>query len=436
MVDGMSDQVQVWMRGLGVSIPERCLTNEALEKGMPWLRTSAQWISEHTGILQRHVADADKWATDLGYEAAAEALKNSGLKPDEIDFVLFATNTNPQIYPAGAARIQGRFGKDEKGRLKMRRAGALDLQMGCASWLGAIGIAMGLIRGGTFANILVVGADVATRMVDWSDRDAILLGDAGTACVLSRDPRPDGVSDLPQLEMLSFFSRTDPLTADAIYQKGPLNPSNDPFNFLGRDLPVDLDPLKARKALYPPEFFGGPEEDRMQFFKMDGRKVYRFVRGTVPREGYLEVLRDAGLLGDAPEELGLDSIRGLDEVREKDRRAAIANYLSSKIDCFVPHSANLSLNQELAEGMKIPFENMYITLHKYGNTSAASVGLSLYEGFRQEGRYHTLTKRDGKGEIKVPSREIVVKKLAPGMNCLLLSFGAGNSWNSLMARVV
>lgn len=423
------------MRGLGVSIPDRCLTNEALEKGMPWLRTSAQWISEHTGILQRHVADSDKWATDLGYEAAKEALELSGMEPEDIEMVLFATNTNPQIYPAGASRIQGAFGKDERGRLRMYRAGALDLQMGCASWLGAMGMAMGMIRGGTFSNILVVGADVATRMVDWSDRDAILLGDAGTACVLSKDPRPSGVSVFPQMELLSFFSRTDPLTADAIYQKGPLNPENDPFNFLGRDIGVDLEPLEARKALYPPEFFGGPEENRMQFFKMDGRKVYRFVRGTVPREGYLEVLRSAGLVEDAPEELGLDSIQGLDEVKDKERRMAIASYLASKVDCFVPHSANLSLNQELAEGMKIPFERMYITLHKYGNTSAASVGLSLYEGLRQKGRYQTLTKRDGQGKIKVPSREITVKKLEPGMNCLLLSFGAGNSWNSLMARV-
>lgn len=393
---------------------------------MPWLDTSAQWIAEHTGIRRRHVAAKDQHATDLGFRAAQEALRHSGLAPEDIDLILLATNTSQFVYPAGAARIQAAFGEDSHGRLRMRRAGALDIQQGCASFLGGIVLAEGLLRGGTFSNILVVGADVASRMVDWRDRDAILLGDAGTAAVLSNVAPTNG--DGRTLEILGHFMRTEPRMADAITQRGPLNAANNPIDHIKNGGPG------PDHALYRTDFFGSTSNGDHRFFRMDGRKVFRFVKGTVPRTGYLQALRHAGLLDNAPPSLGLDELPSLDEVGDRERRAEIAKYLSSTFDLFVPHGANLALNQELAEEMGIPFDRMYITLQKYGNTSAASVGVSLYESMRQEAHFTTLTKRDVRGRATVVGRETTVRKLEPGQTALLVSFGTGATWNYVLAR--
>ena len=422
---------RVWLKGLGVYLPSASLTNEEIETGMPWLRTSAQWIAEHTGIRKRHVARPDQHATDLGFFAAREALELAGLEPEDIDLVLMATNTSEFVYPSGAVRIQHAFGVEDDGNLRMKRAGALDLQQGCSSFIGGIGMGAGMIRGGQFERILVVGADVATRMVDWTDRDSILLGDAAAACVLTGDDAPTN-GEQPALEILGHFMRTDPTQADAIFERGVLNTQNNPFDYLGRDIQGD-DAESRRRALYPPEFFGTLENNGHRFFAMDGRKVYRFVKRTVPRQGYLEVLERSGMLDDRAERFG--GIDSVDDVRDRGLREDLCDWLASKVDMFVPHSANLSLNQELAEEMRIPLERMYVTLDKYGNTSAASVGLSLYEALRHEARYTTLTKRDGQGRIKVPGREIVVPKLESGQTAMLLSFGAGNSWNYVMARM-
>lgn len=420
---------RVWLRGLGVYLPEASLTNLEIERGMPWLDTSAQWIEEHTGIRKRHVAGPHQHASDLGFLAARQAVELAAVPLEAIDLVMLATNTSEFVYPAGAGRIQMAFGTDGRGRLLLRNSGALDLQQGCSSFVGGIGMAAGLIRGGHFHNILVIGADVATRMVDWTDRDAILLGDAAAACVLSGGPKPAHL-EIPPLEILGHFMRTDPTKADAIVQRGVLNVANNPFDHLQRDLDTDADSLRA--ALYDSGFFGTMQNGDHKFFEMDGRQVYRFVIGTVPRQGYLEVLERSGLLEDRPD--WMQGIHSVAEVKDRQLRRKVCSYLASQVDLLVPHSANLTLNQDLADEMQIPWERMYVTLQKYGNTSAASVGLSLFEALRHESRYTSLTKRDGRGEISVASREIVARKLEEGQTALLLSFGAGNTWNYVMTR--
>ena len=418
----------IHLHGLGVYLPPMSLTNEQIEKGMPWLKTNARWIAEHTGIRARRIADPDQLATDLGYLAAKQTFELSGFEPEEIDLILLATNTAHWVYPAGAGHIAVAFGKGDDGRMRMHQAGALDVQQGCASFIGAVGMAAAMVRGGGFRNVLVIGADVVTRMVDWTERDAILLGDAATSCIVSAE-EPRAAAETPSFKVLGHFMRTDGERSDVIQQRGVLNVNNHPLTFLDKHPPQEEIP-----ELYGEGFFGSNKPGERRFFEMDGRQVYRFVTGTVPREGYLEVLRRSGLLEDAPEGLGLDEIDSLEQVRSRGQRREIAQYLATKVDMFVPHSANLSLNQELANEMGIPFERMYVTLHKYGNTSAASVGISLYEALRQESRYLTLTKRDGRGEIKVPSREVVVPPIEPGQRALLLSFGAGKSWNYLMVE--
>ncbi|MFQ5505050.1 MAG: 3-oxoacyl-ACP synthase III family protein [Planctomycetota bacterium] len=421
------------MTGLGIYLPESFLTNEQIETGMPWLDTDARWIVEHTGIQKRHVAAKDQHTTDLGFLAAKEALDLGGVEPQDIDLILMATNTSRYIYPAAAVRIQQAFGTDPRGRLIMHRAGALDLQQGCSSFIGGIGLAFGLIRGGTFKRVLVVGADVASRMVDWTDRDSILLGDAAAACVLTSE-EPSRPLAFPPIEILGHFMRSDSKNADAISQKGPLNAANHPFDHIGRELIESNGHPALREQLYGRDYFGDMAEQGHRFFRMDGRQVYRFVKGIVPRQGYLEVLKTSGLLEDAPPELGIDALSSLEDIKDRALRREVVQFLASKVDLFIPHSANLSLNQELAEEMGVPFERMYVTLHKYGNTSAASVGLSLYEALRHPSCYTTLTKRDGKGDVKSGGCQVSVGTLEAGQTALLLSFGAGNSWNYVMTR--
>ena len=411
--------VPVFITGLGIGVPERVLSNEQIEGDMPWLETSADWIREHTGIRQRHVAAPGQNATDLGYVAAVEALEHAGCPPQDIDLVVFATNTAHFVYPAGAALIQERFranaGNGEP--CAMSRASALDVQQGCASFVGAIAIGTAMIRGGDCQRVLVIGADVASRMVDWTDRSAVLLGDGAAACVLSREvPKPRG--GLPALEVLATFMRTVP-DPDSISQRGVLDSRNDPFQHI--EYAATIPGRVTRESLYARLAKPDSDAERHRHFRMDGPKVYRFVRRTVATIGYVEVLQRAGLLPDCPT---LGSSGDLVE------RAA------QVVDRFVPHGANMFLNQELADQMRIPYENMAITLPEYGNTSAASVGLTLHSLLRGPVEYGTVAKRGPNGSVTIPERAVRVDPLRPGHVALLLSFGAGASWNYVVTRAL
>ena len=150
--------------GTGMSVPDLVVTNEELAARMD---TSDEWIRQRTGIQERRwISHDDETPASLAQAAAQQALEQAALEISDIDIILLATNTSQFIYPAGAGRIQNAFGKDGKGRIRMRNATALDLQQGCASFLGGIVLAHGMIRGDIFPNVLVVGADVSTRMLD------------------------------------------------------------------------------------------------------------------------------------------------------------------------------------------------------------------------------------------------------------------------------
>lgn len=411
--------VPVFITGLGIGVPKRVLSNEQIEGDMPWLETSADWIREHTGIRRRHVAAPGENATDLGYVAAVEALQLAACPPEAIDLVVFATNTAHFVYPAGAALIQERF-RSEAGNgaaCAMSRASALDVQQGCASFVGALAIGSAMIRSGDCSRVLVVGADVATRMVDWTDRSAVLLGDGAAACVLSRE-LPEPRSALPALEVLSSFMRTMP-DPDSISQRGVLDWRNDPFQHI--EYAATIPGRVTRESLYARLAEAGSEAERYRFFRMDGPKVYRFVRRAVAATGYVEVLQRAGLLPELP-----NAGSAGDQLEQA----------AQVVDRFVPHGANMFLNQELADQMRVPYEKMAITLPEYGNTSAASVGLTLYGLLRGPVKYGTVAKRGPNGNVTVPERPVTVDPLRPGHVALLLSFGAGASWNYVVTRAL
>jgi 3-oxoacyl-[acyl-carrier-protein] synthase-3 len=162
--------------GCGAAAPEGRLTNADLEaRG---LDTSDSWIADRTGIRERRLAGPDDTTASLAAAAGASAIKNSGLTPDDIGLVVLATTTPDQCLPATSASVQDMLGV---------RCGALDLSAACAGFVYALGTVASLVEAGRADNVLIIGAEVLSRIVDPQDRNtSILFGDGAGAAVVGR----------------------------------------------------------------------------------------------------------------------------------------------------------------------------------------------------------------------------------------------------------
>jgi 3-oxoacyl-[acyl-carrier-protein] synthase III len=169
--------------GWGMAVPETVLTNDDLAKTV---NTSDQWIREHTGIRERHVAHENDFPSTLGVNASLKALGVANLKPTDIDLIICSTSSPEYIFPATACLIQ-----DELGASK---AGAFDLSAACSGFIYATNMAAQAIRSGSIKNALVIGTEVLSRFIDWNDRNTcILFGDGAGAFVLQASEQPGGV---------------------------------------------------------------------------------------------------------------------------------------------------------------------------------------------------------------------------------------------------
>lgn len=410
----------VYITSFGTALPTQVLSNEQLVSGMPWLDASPEWIREHTGIESRHVAEADEHVTDLGLRAACQALERADVAATDTDMVILATNTSQFAYPAGAAIIQGELAKHGHA---MPHATSLDVQQGCASLVASIILAASMVKSGNCEQVLVIGADVPTRMVDWTDRNCMLLGDGASACIIT-SRKPDTSRETPSLEILGSFMKTVP-DRESIYQFSGLDARNHPQQHV--EHAATLTGRVTRESLY--ERLRDPQQGGAnQHFQMSGRQVYRFVRRMVPGAGFFEVLHRAGLVSD--DEFAQVTAQG----RKSSLELRMA--IGSRIDRFVPHGANMALVQELADQLHIPYDRMALTLQEHGNTSAASVGIALDRILQGSASYETVGKRDGEGRLVKGSERVVVAPIERGHNVLLLSFGAGTSWNYVAARAI
>ena len=164
--------------GLGVAVPDTRLTNADLERV---LDTSDAWIVERTGIRERRVAAEDETAATLGAAAGAAALKDAGITPDDVALLVLATSTPVQAMPSTAALVQDALGL---------RCGAFDLGAACSGFVYGLVVAAGLVPAGP---VLLVGAEILTRITDPKDRSTrILFGDGAGAAVLAPSARPAG----------------------------------------------------------------------------------------------------------------------------------------------------------------------------------------------------------------------------------------------------
>lgn len=168
-------QIGAQIAGIGSCVPEKVVTNDDLEKT---LDTSDEWIIERTGIRERRVAGPAEYNSDLSYEAARRALKTAELDPKDLDLIIEATVTSDMLFPATASLVQDRLGA--------AKAGAFDLSAGCSGFMYGVAIASDMIRAGSYRNVLVIGCEVLSKIMDWEDRNtAVLFGDGAGATVVS-----------------------------------------------------------------------------------------------------------------------------------------------------------------------------------------------------------------------------------------------------------
>jgi 3-oxoacyl-[acyl-carrier-protein] synthase III len=163
--------------GIGRGVPKKVLTNFDLEK---LVDTTDDWITERTGIKERHIAEEGMVTSDMAAEAAREACARAEIKPEELDCIILGTVTPDMPMPATAAFVQQKIGA--------KGCPAFDISAACAGWLFGLGLADALIHRGSFKRVLVVGVELLSRVLDWTDRNTcVLFGDAAGAAVLVPD---------------------------------------------------------------------------------------------------------------------------------------------------------------------------------------------------------------------------------------------------------
>ena len=169
--------------GTGSYLPKKVLTNFDLEK---MVDTSDEWIRERTGIRERRIADSSEATSDLALMASKEALKVAGVKPKELDLILVATVSPDMILPSTACILQHKLG--------VKNIPAFDINAACSGFIYALSVADNFIRSGIYSKVLVVGAEVLSRITDWKDRTTcVLLGDGAGAVVLEKTKGKRGI---------------------------------------------------------------------------------------------------------------------------------------------------------------------------------------------------------------------------------------------------
>ena len=188
--------------GMGHAYPKGILTNADLEK---IVETSDEWITSRTGIKQRHKADADEYTSQFGTLAGKQAIERAGLQPEDIDLIVCATTTPDQIMPSTGALIQAQLGATN--------AAGMDIFAACSGFLYGITMVESMIRTGQIRNALVIGAEVLTKYVDYTDRGTcVIFGDGAGAAVLAPVAEGKGI--------LATKIRSDGRFAEQLYSPG------------------------------------------------------------------------------------------------------------------------------------------------------------------------------------------------------------------------
>jgi len=166
--------------GTGGYLPERVMENKEFES---LVSTSDEWIRERTGIKRRHIAAEDETTSDMALAASTRAIEAANIDVNDIDLIIIATTTGDKVFPSAACILQRRLG--------IRNFPAFDVHAACAGFVYALDVADRFIRTGGASCALVIGADIYSRIIDWSDRSTcVLFGDGAGAVVLKASEKP------------------------------------------------------------------------------------------------------------------------------------------------------------------------------------------------------------------------------------------------------
>ncbi len=195
--------------GCGGYLPATRLSNDELA-ALKGIETSDAWIRERTGIGYRHIAAEGETASDMGAAAARRALERAGVEASEVDAVLVATSTPDSAFPATAVRIQAKIG--------VTRGFAFDLAAACTGFIYALSVADALIRTGQARSVLVIGTEVYSRILDWTDRGTCVLFGDGAGAVLLR--AEEGAGTTADRGILSSHLHSDGSFGDILHIEG------------------------------------------------------------------------------------------------------------------------------------------------------------------------------------------------------------------------
>ena len=199
--------VRTVIKGCGGYLPARVLTNADLAKTVD---TSDSWITERTGIKQRHIAADGELTSTMGTAAARMALDDAGLAPEDIDLIILATSTPDQTFPATAVTIQAELG--------MTHGAAFDMQAVCSGFVFALATADSFLKSGHFKRALVIGSEAFSRILDWQDRSTcVLFGDGAGAVVVEAQKLNGALTDRG---ILATSLRSDGRYRDKLYVDG------------------------------------------------------------------------------------------------------------------------------------------------------------------------------------------------------------------------
>lgn len=295
--------------GSGSATAAQILTNQDLSH---MVETSDEWIRTRTGIQKRYLASPSSSTSELSARAALEAIEMARLTPGDIDLIILATSTPDDLF-GSASKVQNLIGAT--------KAVAFDLTAACSGFVFGLVTASQFIRTGVYRNVVVIGADILSRWVDWSDRaTCVLFGDGAGAVVCQASDGDDG--------LLGFEICSDGS------QNGCLNLAyRGEFKTL-----IEGGEIAIAQGNYQP-------------ITMNGREVYRFAVAKVP------------------------------EVIEK--ALYRANLASEEIDWLILHQANQRILDAVASRLAVSNEKVISNLARYGNTSAASIPIALDESVRQ-----------------------------------------------------
>ncbi|WP_432712359.1 beta-ketoacyl-ACP synthase III [Pedobacter sp.] len=323
----MRTRYNAGITALGGYVPDHILTNHALEE---MVDTNSEWIVSRTGIKERRIVnDASIATSDLAVKAVERLLENAKLSPDFIECVIVATSTPDYIMVSTASVVCEKAG--------LVNAWGVDSNAACSGFLYALTLGASLIESGRYKNVIVIGADKNSAIINYEDRNTcILFGDGAGAVLLEATTAEVGLID-------NVF-RTDGSGKEQLIVQGggSLNPSS-------------LETVN----------------NKLSFISQNGRVVFK-----AAIEGMTSTCNEVFKRND----IGAEDI-----------------------DWLIPHQANLRIIQAVGDNLKIPIERVKINIDRYGNTTAATIPLCLW---------------DFKDDFKA------------GDKVLLTAFGAGFSWGA------